>query len=185
MRNVVAAVVMVSLQLGPAMAQNPAPAPAHPRSPDGVTVVGCLVRAADGFLLKQAMPLNTAPRRSRGSNSAKSSTPVSTGTSSESATSQRESAGSNSPKSSTPIRAATSGSTGRRTRAVTTAKGSVPLAGPPTPEATYHLVADPGQHSLTIGQLVEVSGTVLGSESTGTNSLKVDRVKMLSSSCPQ
>lgn len=179
-RMVLATVTLASSTVGFAAAQTPSTSPGAPNSSNQTIVAGCVARGTDGFFLRTTATGVGVRRRSGGSNSAKSSTPVSGG---HAPIAARETVGSNSPKASTPHGTTTAGA-GRRTGGVTTAKGSVPIVGGALPEITYELVADPDLLSSHAGHVVEIRGTIVAvPSSAAAGKLKVEQVKVLSSTC--
>lgn len=144
---------------------------AIPAAQEHATIVGCVARMDQHFLLRTTSTPG-APRTS-GSMSAKGSTPIGSG--GDAMAPRHESVGSNSAKASTPLGAAAS-SNGRRTSGVVTPKGSAPIA---TAEVAYDLDADPDQLAAHLDQLVEIKGTVLAAA----RRVKVDQFRVLYSTC--
>jgi cytoskeletal protein RodZ len=153
-------------------------------------VVGCLSQAADGFVLTSGPPGSASAHSRHGSNAPKSSTPITNDTANDGTDNgsgvQKTAAGSNSAKASTPVRAASVASTGGRTPAVMSAKGSVPIASGAASELKYTLDGDRGQLSQYKDHTVEVRGMILtGPSSAAAGRLKVERFRILSSVCTQ
>jgi amino acid transporter len=151
-------------------------------SDGGKILVGCLAQGNDGFVLRTAAPGDE--RRSGGSSSAKGSTPIGGGSQVTPAV-QRETKGSNSAKASTPIGTSSSGASGRRTGGMMTPKGSTAIGGVPA-ENTYAL--DHGGLPLAsyVGQWVELAGAApVAAPSAAARTIKVERVRMLSTACRQ
>jgi len=195
-RIALAGAAMTCFVHGPIARASPSPHSSQPSSPSGtkpsdrVVVVGCLSHAEDAFLLTTGARGSAATHVRHGSNSPKASTPVTSGNAADDATgtsdTQRAAAGSNSAKASTPVQAASSASTARRTHAVMSAKGSVPIGGGGSSELSYTLDAERDQLSVYEGYALQISGRVLAPPSaTASGSLMVERVKVLSSSCAQ
>jgi hypothetical protein len=179
---IVGAATVVAYFIAPfATAQTPSGAPPGVRPAAQAVVVGCVAPTADGFLLKATSGSGTS-RRSGGSTSPKGSTPIPISVNTAALTETR---GSNSAKASTPLGAG-SGATGSRTSGATTAKGSVSIVGRTPGDATYELEADSVQLSAHAYHLVEISGSILQTEASATmQKLKVEQVKVVSSTCAQ
>ena len=151
------------------------------RAEQRVTLVGCVapVEAAGAaqtpFVLKNATA-RAVSRRSGGSTSPKSSTPVGGGP----AAARPSSSGASTAKGSTPIRAtaAIDDSPGRPS----SAKASVPIGRSGT-RSTYALDAASTELSPLTGRTVEITGAVSVRSGSVAQTLKVEQVSVLSSDC--
>lgn len=188
-RIVLASVATLTLSLVAAVSTAQTPSEvraASAGSPDQVILVGCVVRDGDGPFFLRALPSDIhTRRRSAGSNSAKGSTPIG---SSGDVVALNTSAGSNSAKSSTPIPVSV-GTSGRRTGAVMSAKGSVPIA---TSVVAYELDLTAERFSQSTDHVFEISGRLAAisaspssSPSFVTRRVEVESVRVLTSICAQ
>jgi len=168
--RVVVATSLACLIAGPARAQQ------------RVTLVGCVSQidtaAAEQppFVLKNAVARDVS-RRSGGSNSPKSSTPVGGGP----AAVRSTSSGSSTAKGSTPIRSAVVEDSPATVRS-TSAKASVPIARSDAP-STYRLDATSSELSPLTGRLVEITGAVSGRSGSAAPIVKVEQVSVVASNC--
>jgi hypothetical protein len=138
-----------------------------------VSLVGCVAQTPDGaFALSGATPASKAGR-SRGSNSAKSSTPIG---SAASPTDRPRTAGTMTPKGSTPVSITPVSFTSSATSGSNSPKASTPVRRAATSAYTLDTTSvDVEQYA---GQLVEVRGVVAQRQE-----LKVEAVRLLAANC--
>jgi hypothetical protein len=143
--------------------------PAHSRP---VTLIGCVVPAADGaFQLTNARQASMAARRT-GSTSAKASAPIGRAVS---AIDRPRTAGTTTAKGSAPIGRAPATSTSTASTAATNPKSSTPT--PRSAAPTYALDAAGTDVASQAGHMVEVVGALQQ------RALKVEAVRLVAANC--
>ena len=149
-------------------------------SSEGQVMLGCLAQAQGGFVLRAVADEG---RRSGGSSSAKSSTPVG-GAPRVVPAVDRDSRGSSSAKASAPLATSTSTPTGRRTGGMTTAKGSVAIAGRAVAETALTLDDNGLPLAQYVDQWVEITtAPSIAASPDAAQAVRVERVRVLSSTC--